>query len=242
MKIRNCKIENYARLGYHKGNMKLQCNERGEFNILLIPVIFLTLLLIGAGVFGVWAWNGRQDYKNNVDQKIGVAVDSAKQQVQSSDAKQFAEAAKQPLKTYVGPEPYGSVHISYPKTWSAYVNASGNSSIPLDGFLYPDVVPSVTDVASAFALRVQVVQQAYSQVVSQFNSAVQQKKATVTPYKLPKVASVVGVRVDGQIAQNKQGSMVILPLRDKTLKIWTEADSFIADFNNNILPNVTFSP
>jgi hypothetical protein len=53
---------------------------------------------------------------------------------------------------------------------------------------------------------------------------------------------VTGVRVDGQIADNIQGSMIILPLRDKTQEIWTESNSFLPDFNNNILPNLTFSP
>jgi len=40
-----------------------------------------------------------------------------------------------------------------------------------------------------------------------------------------------------------QGSMVLVPLRDKTLKIWTEADeTYLKDFNENILPNYTFEP
>lgn len=198
-------------------------------------------MLLGAGAFAVWAYNGRQDYKNNVDTKISTAVETNKQLVQAQDAKQYAEAAKQPLKTYVGPEAYGSVHISYPKIWSAYVDTTGGAT-GLNGYLYPDTVPSITSQSSVFALRVEVVQTAYDKVVSQFNGVLKQGKVTVTPYKLVKVPSIVGVRIDGQIATNKQGSMIVLPLRDKTLEIWTESTAFLNDFNNNILPYASFSP
>jgi hypothetical protein len=36
--------------------------------------------------------------------------------------------------------------------------------------------------------------------------------------------------------------MVILPLRDKTLEISTEAAQYQPDFNTYVLPNVTFNP
>lgn len=229
-----------ARPGYYYSMMQLR-DERGQLNILLIPVILLVLLLIGAAGFAVWAFNGRQLYKNNVDAKISAAVAANTQSVQATDAKQFAQAAKLPLKTYVGPEAYGSVHISYPKTWSAYVDTTATDP-GLNGYFYPDAVPSISSQTSTFALRVEVAQTSYNQVVSQFSGQLQQGTVTVTPYKLPLVPSVVGVRVDGQITATKQGSMVVLPLRDKTLEIWTESNSFLPDFNNNILPNLSFSP
>src|SRR5690242_18132398 len=115
-------------------SMKKLQGERGEINILLVPVILLAVLFIGAAIFAVWAFNGRQDYKNHVDAKIATAVAANKQVVQADDAKQFAEAAKKPLKPYIGPEAYGSLHIMYPKTWSAYVDASGTASKPLDAY------------------------------------------------------------------------------------------------------------
>ena len=222
--------------------MKLHSDERGELNILLIPVILLSLLFIGAAVFAVWAYGGRQDYKNNVSDKVATAVASNTKAIQAADATKYAEAAKEPLKTYVGPEAYGSAHISFPKTWSAYVVTATNGTNPIDAYFAPDVVPSVTDLASSFALRVQMTSQSYTQVISQFAQQVAKKTATINPYSLPKVPSVVGVRVDGQISQTKQGSMIILPVRDKTLKIWTESNTFSNDFNNNILANLTFSP
>lgn len=207
----------------------------------MLWLVMMTLLFVAATVFGVWAFMGRQDYKNNVASKIAAAVQDNTKTVQAKDAADYAEAAKQPLKTYVGPEAYGSVHISYPRTWSVYV-ATDSSSLPLDMYAQPDYVPSITAQTSAFALRVQVTQTSYSETVAQYQSLQKAGTVTVTPYALPKNSNIIGVRVDGQLTPTKQGSMVILPLRDKSLTIWTESTQYLSDFNNIILPNASFSP
>jgi hypothetical protein len=215
-------------------------NEDG--NILLIPLVLITLFFIGAAGFGYWAYGQYQDYKVNVDKKVAVANEKA---VAAEDIKkdaQFAEVQKSPFKLYKGPESYGAIQINFPKTWSAYIDEGTVTSQGVNGFFYPNVVPSLTSQDSSFALRVQVLSQSYSTVLQGFSSFTTSKKGTVVPYALPKLPSVVGVRLDGEVVSRKQGAMVILPLRDKTLKVWTEAPSFLPDFNNNILPNFTFSP
>lgn len=213
--------------------------ERGSV-VVIVSMVLLSLFLIGALGFGGWAFMSRQDYKKNVDAKIKVAVAKNTKEVQLKDAADFAEAAKQPLKTYVGPDAYGSVNIQYPKTWSAYVVTTGGQ--PLDAYFNPDFVPSSTDQKSVFALRVQIVSSTYSQTLTQFQGLQKQGKVTVAPYALPKTPTQVGVRVDGQLTPTKQGSMVVLPVRDKTLKLWIESNQFTNDFNTIILPNASFSP
>jgi hypothetical protein len=217
-------------------------NQTGAINILLIPVVLLSLFFIGAVSFGIWAYQSRQDYKTNTDQKVDAAVVVAKQQESTVKDKEFAEKEKSPLKGYTGPSAYGSVSIQYPKTWSAYVSDDTNSDPYVNGYFSPGVVPNVTNEKAVFALRVQVVQQSYSDVLTEFQSTVDEGKATVSPYKLPKVPSVVGSRVEGQVEENKTGSMILLPMRDKTLKIWTNASQFRGDLDTYILPNITFSP
>jgi hypothetical protein len=224
--------------------MKKLQGERGDINVLLIPVILLALLFIGAAVFAVWAYEGRQDYKNNSDAKSAEAVAASKKVIQADDAKAFAEEAKKPLKPYVGPEQYGSLRILYPKTWSSYVDISDNTSRPLDAYFHTDYVPS-TDMKQPYNLRVQVNAVSYSSLMQQYTSLVQTGKVTAVPYKLPKVTDVPGMRLDGNVSLNDSkmvGTMVILPMRDKTLQIWTESPTYLPDFMNNILPNLTFSP
>lgn len=214
-------------------------NQDGAVNALLLPLILASLFLIGALVFGVWAFGERQDYKNNVDQKIAAAVTVAKKQEAAAKDSQYAEAAKRPLKTYNGPEQFGSIVLQYPKTWSGYVADGASGSAALDGYFHPNVVPDVGVETNAFALRLQVVDTAYSEVLQDYNDA---EGVTITPFSLAKLPKVIGVRINGQIEDQKKGSMIVLPVRDKTLKVYTESDAYLNDFNANILPNLTFSP
>lgn len=216
-------------------------SERG-FNILIAPLVISLLILVGAIVFGAWAYSSRQDYKSNVDAKISTAVALARQQEDAVKDAEFAQQEKMPLKAYIGPAAYGSVTIKYPKTWSAYVSDDQSSTPYVDGYFYPNVVPDIQSSSIAYAVRVQVVQEGYDNVLGDVQDYVREGKTTVTPYKAPNVTNVVGARIDGQLMPSKSGSMVVFPLRNTTLKLWTEAPEFQADFNNNILPNFTFSP
>jgi hypothetical protein len=229
-------------------------NRNNQNGVGSLPLLFgLTLVfLVVAIIFGAASFSKEQDYKNNVDAKIATAVTAAKQQQSAADTAANAKANELPLRTYNGPEAYGSLVVSYPKTWSAYVDdtggSSGSSNVPVDGYFDPGTVPSISSNAnSVFALRVQVLNQAYSQVLSSFSSQFSGGSApTITTYSLPKVPQAVGVEVNGALSSNGNnpvtGTMVVLPLRADTLEIWTEGTQYISDFNNNILPNFSFSP
>lgn len=217
-----------------------QRDQRGEFTLTTLLLIIMSILFVAAASFGIWAFTSRQDYKDNVDKKITAANAIVKKQTQVEDQKLFAEEAKNPLKTYNGPEQYGTVTLQYPKTWSQYVATTGtNGSNGLDTYFAADYVPGITDQNALFALRVKVVNQQYTTVARQFSN---NKKVTVAPYELPKVKGEIGIRVEGQITPKKQGVMIILPVRDKTIQIWTEANELQKDLDNIILPNLTFVP
>jgi hypothetical protein len=223
-------------------------NQTGIINTLLLPLILTILLFIGALSFAVWAFQGRQDYKNNVDQKIAVAVTASDANEDAKDNALYAQEAKNPLATYVGPAAFGSLHLSYPKTWSAYIDESsddtGNTDI--NGYFYPSFVPDVTNTSNSYALRVEILNSSYSSVLQTIQNAITAGGTTVAPYSLPKIPNVVGSILEGNLVTDgsttKSGTMVVLPLRNTTLEIWTEASQFESDFTNSILPNVSFSP
>lgn len=214
----------------------------GEMNALLMPLVIAVVLLFGALGFSYWAYNGRENYKNNADTLIAAAVNSSNQQLTSKLNAQFAQEEKDPLSTYNGPEAFGSLVVNYPRTWSAYVAEDDQGSPPIDGYFYPGVVPNINTQSNTYALRVQVQNQPLSQALQQYQGQVQNGQVTVKPYSLPKVPSVVGDYITGQLQQQIQGEMVLLPLRSGTLAIWTESSAFESDFNNIILPNFSFSP
>ncbi|MCA9337369.1 hypothetical protein KC951_01525 [Candidatus Saccharibacteria bacterium] len=216
-------------------------DQKGAINVLLIPLIVIVLAFFGALAFGFWAYSGRQDYKNNVDEKIATAVDVAEKQTATEKDNEFIEREKQPLKEYQGPSSLGTIIIKYPKTWSAYVNDSGKGSAPLDGYFYPGVVPGV-DTGASYALRLQVSEKTFSDEAKAYDNDVKQGKVSSQPYQPVNVKNVVGLRLTGEIEKGKQGIMILLPLRDKTIKLWTEAPQFEQDFDTNILPNFSFTP
>lgn len=217
-------------------------HERGAINVLLIPLILMAVFFFGAAGFGIWAFMSRSDYKNNSDQKAAVAAAEAREAQKVDDEAKFAEESKKPFDTYIGPAQFGNVTVNYPKTWSAYVIENERGTSPINGFFQPKVVPNITEQNNSFALRVELVTNDYKSVLDQFKPRLDSGKATIKPYTLAKVPSVVGSRIEGQITTNKQGTMVVLPLRNMTLKIWTESNDFKGDLDTNILPNFSFVP
>jgi cytoskeletal protein RodZ len=217
--------------------------QRKKMNGLLIPLVICMVLMVVFIALFVWAFASRQDYKNNSDKKAAAAAEIAKQQTSSAKDKEFVEKEKLPVKTYKGPSSYGTLSIAYPKTWSAYIDESGQGNVPVNGYFHPEYVPGLQS-GSAFALRVQVTNQKYADEIKQFESKIKTGKVTLAPYQAPMVTdkNAVGARITGEIENGKQGSIVLFPLRDKTVKISTESTQFINDFEKIILANLTFVP
>ncbi|CAN5385472.1 hypothetical protein BH10PAT3_BH10PAT3_5120 [soil metagenome] len=215
-----------------------QLNESGS---LLVPFILVLVLLLGSLGFGAWAFMSRQDYKNNSDAKAAVA---AKKAVDAEDIKkdaEFAEAEKSPTKSYLGSATYGSLAFQYPKTWSAYISESGRGAAPIDGYFSPGVVPDFQS-GVLWALRFNVINSPYATVLKTYDANAKTGKVTVAAYRAPKVSSALGSIITGEIRPKVEGQIVLLPLRDKTIMIWTEGKDYRNDFNGTVLASLTFSP
>jgi hypothetical protein len=210
--------------------------------MLLVGLIVVSLLFVMSLVFGIFAYGSMQDYKNDSDEKSAAAVATAIQKEDAKKAAEFAEASKSPVKTYSGPAAYGSVQVQYPKTWSAYVVEQANGSPAVDGYFNPNFVPNVTAQSSSFALRVRVVNQAYSASMQALQGKVKSGRLTATPYAFPKVPTAIGTKVTGELESNKQGTMILVPVRANTLEVWTEGTASLPDFNTYVLPNLSFAP
>lgn len=211
---------------------------KGGRSPLLIPLIIVVVLLLVSFGFGVWAFMGRQDYKNNVDEKVSQAVAVAEENLTIKKDAEFAESYKLPYTTFRGPAAFGTLTIQYPKTWSNYVDGRGNT--PVDGYMQPNYVSSNNNETN-YALRYQVVERHYDEEIKQFDSRVKNGRVTAAAYRLPTQDSILGLRVEGELDSRKSGVMVVLPLRDKTVKVWTEGAEFRSDFEK-ILQELTFVP
>lgn len=218
-------------------------NPRGSGRKTLV-IVALALLLVGALAFGYWAYTKGQDYKNNSDEISALAVEQAKAAQKTELEAKFAEEAKKPYRSYKSPATHGTISFDYPKAWSAYVDDT-SSSQPINGFFHPVQVPSVQG-ETAFALRVELVNSAYASVISQYDSQIKSGKLKAAAYIPPKMAGVAnlqpGLRLDGALSSQDNGSMVVLKIRDKTLKISTLSADFNSDFNDIILASLSFTP
>lgn len=218
-------------------------NQRGAVHVSVIVAILMTILFFGATTFGFWAMAGKNDYKFNTDKKIAAAVAVEKQKSESSKDNEFAEKEKSPVKTYNGTSTFGSVSFDYPKTYSAYVIESSNGdTTPINGYYHPNIVPSVTDTNVSFALRFQVINSQYAELIKQYDALSKQGKVTVKPFRAAKQPDTLGIRVDGEITTGRPGSLLLIPLRDKTLKLSTESKEYTGDFDKYVLPSINFIP
>src|SRR5690606_16503613 len=96
-----------------------------------------------------------------------------------------------------------------------------------EAYLNPVTVPPVNK-DTQYALRVTIEQVDYDKVISGYDRDVEKgnlKSSTV------KINGEAGTRLDGQFSPDIRGSAVIFKIRDKTVTIRTDADTFKDKFN-----------
>lgn len=205
-------------------------------NPLVVSNVLLAVLAIGFGSVMVWALVNYFDQKDNVDAKIAVAVSAAKKEQLSEDEKAFLEREKAPYEQYVGPDDLGRVTFNYPKTWSVYqakVDGSG-----MEAYLHPKTVPSVSQ-GQQFAVEVKVLDRSNDQVLRTYESLV--KKGDLKSSQVV-VNGFSAIRLDGAFSKEIKGSMVMFKVRDKTLVLATDAETFRSDFDNIVLKSLDYNP
>lgn len=210
--------------------------ERGELNSLLIVTIVLAVLVVGLGGFGIWSYLNYTDQKNNVDQKIDVAVAEAKRVQSEEDELKFAEREKQPTKQFVGPDELGRVEFNFPKTWSGYVDKLGQGSSNYEAYFMPGTVPPLSS-KTPYALRITVENKTYEDTLERYQDKVRKGELRSTPAT---IQGESGTRIEGKFSKEVDGVMVVFKVRDKTLMVYTESRTFQPDFENIILKSLIF--
>ena len=217
--------------------MKLAKNEVGLINVLLIPLIIACLLFFATFGFAVWAYLGMKDYRDNVDQKVQTAVTVAVEKKATEKDNEFIEKEKLPTRTYQGATVLGAITFNYPKTWSGYFKETDKD---LTLTMQQGLVNG--DVKTLYPLKVEVLNSGYDVNVKNFEANVKSGKLKATAFRLAKLPNILGTRFDGEFPNSIKGSVVLLPQREKTLKISSEYEETLIDFNNIILPSLTFTP
>jgi hypothetical protein len=210
--------------------------QNGLINPLVIICVVLSVLVVGLGGFGIWSYVNYLDQKDNTDAKITAAVTDAKKLQNEADNKDFTEREKFPTKEIIGPDDLGRVSVSYPKTWSVYLDRNGDAG-QYEAYFHPGVVPALAS-KTPYALRLSIVDRQYDIVVSSYQDSI--KKGLLSASSVA-VQGVSGVRLDGFFSGSAEGSMVIFKVRDKTVMLYTENKAYVSDFDNIALKSLSFN-
>lgn len=203
---------------------------------MLIMVIILSVTTIVFGGLSIWAYTEYQRASSDVNGQVQVAVLEAKAEQQDELEKRFADREKEPNRDFVGPDDYGRVTFKYPKTWSVYVASDPTRGGKYEAYLHPVTVPRVNP-NEQFALRVTIEDKEYDDVVDSYLSKVNSGDLRSSSTQSQ---GNEGTRFDGNFTQNIRGSAVVYKIRDKTLTLRTDANTFESDFNN-LISTVNFN-
>lgn len=205
-------------------------HERGAISGSMIAIIGLSVLVLVAGSMAIWAYLNYSEQKTNVDGKINLAVAEAKKDQADVDEAKFAEREKEPNRQFVGPDDYGRLTFDYPKTWSVYAAKDTSKGGTYEAYLNPITVPPVSP-TQQYSLRITIEEKDYDQVVKSYEPLV--KKGDLRT-SATSANGNNGTRIDGNFTKDIRGSAVIYKIRDKTLTLRTDADTFKPDFENLI--------
>jgi len=201
----------------------------------IIAIVAIITTLIAAGL-AVWALINYFDQKNDVDSKITSAVATAVKEQQDTDAANFEEKEKQPNRTYAGPDDYGRLSFDYPKTWSIYVAKDAAKGGDYQAYFNPVSVPPIAN-DQRYALRVTIQEKDYDTVISSYQNLVKNNSLTASSIKADEQT---GTRFDGNLTKDIKGSAVVFKIRDKTVTLQTDAETFKPDFDA-LIQTITFN-
>ena len=204
------------------------------WKILTFVFIFTTVAALG---LATWALINYFDQKQAVDSKVSDAVAVAVKEQADKDAADFLEKEKQPNRQFVGPEDYGRLSFDYPKTWSIYVAKDASSGGTYEAYFSPVAVPTVST-SQQYALRVLIEEKDYDKVIDSYSNLVSKgelKSSSVT------ADGQTGTRLDGAFSKDIVGSAVIFKIRDKTVTLRSDAQTFVDPDFNALIQTITFN-
>lgn len=215
---------------------KKYADQQGAVSGSLLAIIGLAVLVLVTGSLAIWAYVNYNEQKTNVDGKVDLAVAEARNEQAKADDEKFAQREKEPNRQFVGPDDYGRLVFDYPKTWSVYVARDVSKGGTYEAYLNPITVPPVSS-TQQYGLRVMIEQKDYDEVVKSYEAQVKKGDLRTS------VASAngnSGTRLDGSFNKDIRGSAVIYKIRDKTITLRTDADTFKPDFDT-IIQTIKFN-
>ncbi len=211
------------------GSLEAPVDKKNKTRGTLVETILLILMTIVAMVFiflYVQKFIQWKTVSDNVETQINAAVAVAVADNTTKMEAEFAEREKYPYKTFTGPVDYGSFSFEYPQTWSVYIAKDAANGGDFEAYMNPtEVNPVGTNTINA--LRVRIRDTSFDNVVRTYENSVKNGKLTL---KTDMVGGVLANVYTGEISNTLRGAVMVLKLRDKTVILQTDAETFVEEF------------
>jgi hypothetical protein len=216
---------------YHRLMSFKQNNQYGGISVSIVVIIILGLLLAGTGGFALWLFGQYTEQSQTIEERIESEKSTAVNERAKEDEAKYLELSKQPLLNYTGPDEYGRVTFDYPRNWDLYVDSDGLDRKALKLYLNPGFVPPVSDIRNRFAIRVKVEQGSVDEYLQTFKNQITKGTVKTSAVTINKHDAT---RIDGEVAKDIRGSVVVFKVDDNILTVQTDADTFKSDFDKLI--------
>lgn len=209
----------------------------------IIAIILGVIILIMVGV-GAWLANKASVNDKALNEKYQAGISEGRSIQKSEDRKEVREATENPFRTYKAPNQYGGFEVSFPKNWSLAIDST--SSAPIIGLSHPDLVDIKND---NFALRFTLDNMKFTDTQKKYDRFMKESKRNLESSST-KVSGIDAIRYTGDIEttssdpskRKKVGTIVIVPVRDKTLIFQTDSNENYLNYLNEILSKVKIYP
>ena len=212
-------------------------SECGSVNGWMVGTIGCLILFLIAGSLAIWAYMQYSREKSSVNSKVAIKVAEGKREQAEYDWRKCSDDAKNLRVEFVGPTEYGRVSFMYTKTWSVYIANDGSDRGDYKAYFHPVSVPSITNKNSRFALRLEIINKNMDTVLNEYQSRLKKGELTSSSTEFNGISAT---RIDGTFEKELRGSVVLMKVRDKTIRFSTDADTFKPDFQT-ILSTVKIS-
>lgn len=204
----------------------------------------MQLITIGVGVLAfillittvVYALNASK-YQKQSTTAYNDGMEAGKKEQKEADNVAFNKELTSSTRTYTAPVINGSFEISYPKAWSLSVDNS--SSYPVAGLINPSFV---TVQAPEQALRFTLIDTPYAAIKKRYDDSLKTYKAKASEVT---VSGIKGTQYAGNIndkSKTSVGTVVIVPLRDKTMLMQTDNNKVYGETYKQMLETAKLIP
>jgi len=192
----------------------------------ILTFVFGGVAVMAVGL-GTWALVTYFQEKAAIDTTVASAEAEVRREVVAEYEDKFIEFQKLPNANFAGPEDYGRLTFDYPRFWSVYVESDARNGGDYEAYFNPGAVPPVSD-ATQLGLRVLIEDDTIERVLASYESRVEDGELTSRALTINEETAT---RFDGSFSDDIRGSAVVFRIRDKTVTIRTDAQTFQADFD-----------